>query len=97
MSTDNWGICPKCKQLKAKEVARKQQAIDASYGVVSSDESLAKLEKLRQLIITEDSYSLQEDYEIETDAEGTFAVLYRCHCDKCGFSFEFKHKKEVPL
>jgi len=97
MSADNWGVCPKCKQLKAKEVARKQQAIDASYGVVSSDEYMAKLGELRQLMITKDGYSLREDYEIDTNAEGTFSVSYRCHCDKCGFSFEFQHKKEVPL
>lgn len=83
MGADNWGVCPKCKEIAEKNIA-------SAYGKVSEDEYLAILDKNKKV-----ETSLREDYEIGVDSDGEFSISYSCHCSKCGFKFEYKYSQDV--
>lgn len=43
--------------------------------------------------LRDDDYTLREDYEVGMEANGLFSVVYTANCNKCGFSFMFKHSQ----
>ena len=83
MSADNWGICPKCYQSKFKKMKD-------SYGKVSQEEYLKMINRNPLLDAT-----LREDYEIWTDKDGTFNIIYNCHCEECNFTYKYKFEKNL--
>lgn len=92
MSANNWTICPKCEAEESKNAKEFSKKVEEAYGKVPVNEYL----KMREQYIepTLDS-TLREDYEVGV-WEGVFEVSYRCYCNICGYSFEYKHKQQLP-
>lgn len=94
MSADNWTQCPKCFQRHRLDRKEKLAAAKELYGKVPADEYAVALESSRTIPVNPEP-TLQEDYELGTEAEGGFAVRYGGHCEKCGFTFKFNHSEDA--
>lgn len=95
MSADNWAECPQCKRWEELDFADAEVELKNSYGKVSAEEYLAKRD---EVYAEKDSEStLREDWELGTDEDGEFYVIYRCHCDICKFKFEYKYDHKIPI
>lgn len=94
MSADNWGKCPKCKQLKEAEQVKAKADADASYGRIPAAEWTKLNRKANEPVKFDDT--LREDYETGI-YNGVFSVDYHGSCDRCGFKFSFKHEEQVKV
>jgi hypothetical protein len=94
MSAKNWSVCPKCVKLANAKTAQTIAEANKKYGTVSMDEFISLVEKLSGKQHLEET--LREDYQLGV-GNGTFQLNYHCHCDRCGFEFEYKHKESIPL
>ena len=94
MSSNSWSICPKCKvtQIERKERLRKKMAI--SYGKISA-EGYQKLYDEVTKPIELNEQTLRADYDIKTDEDGFFEVVYSAVCTECDFKFKFSSTKQV--
>ena len=95
MSADNWTECPRC--LKKEEAIKDELKLKAEseYGKIPKGEYLELLKKSEEPL--EAKQTLREDYEFWTNPEGEFIAHYRCHCDRCGFEYTFKHDKQLEI
>jgi hypothetical protein len=89
MGADNWGICPKCKHNREKEITVKEKKLESSYGSVALGKYQAMQAELETLKATKLIETLREDYEIRTDEDGEFMVSYGCKCNVCGWGHEY--------
>jgi hypothetical protein len=97
MSADAWRVCPRCEVKRQKEIEDGQAAVEAAYGNVHSEEYIRLISEQNQLETERAPETLREDYEIWMDEDGKFSVSYHGGCATCGFSFEYKFSKQVPL
>ncbi len=84
MSADNWAECPKCKV----ELKKKRREL---YGNVPESEYLAELDKIKNQEVN----TMREDYEVYTDASGSFIVSYSCFCEVCKFHFGYEYQQQI--
>ncbi len=93
MSADNWNLCPNCEIIENKRMEDKSKKLKAQYGKISQEEYTRKI-----LFSKEDNISLgknlREDYEFHLE-DGILEIVYVCHCNKCGFKFEFS--KDIDI
>lgn len=94
MSADNWTICPKCKLKHESDFAKKREKVRESYGKIPSNLFIASMEAVKEPPKLEET--LREDYCQGMSDDGTYLCSYGCSCDKCGFSFSFKHTENPP-
>lgn len=88
MSADNWRICPECLMVAETHQHNLAKEAQLAYGKVSSAEWEEMILKSRVNVDLDST--LREDYEIGTASTGKFFVHYKCRCEACGFSFEYK-------
>ncbi len=94
MGADNWAKCPKCQQLKEQRLNK----VNESYGQVPPEDYLRLVKEAEETGIHPRGRTdtpMREDWEIGTDESGIFSIDYSCHCDACGFEFEYKFEKGV--
>jgi len=84
MSADNWSVCPKCNKENVKK-------IQDSYGKIPPEEYLKLINETKGPY---EKFTLREDYSIHTREDGTFRIVYDCHCKKCGWGFEFNLEQD---
>ena len=89
MGADNWGICPKCKNLNDENNRKRVLDVGKKYGKIPAEEYIKLAAEANKPIKLETT--LREDYEIGTDLDGEFSVNYSCSCSVCGFKHQFKH------
>lgn len=90
MSAQNWRTCPKCSNDKNKEL----EEIKNLYGKIPHDDYHNRLEEAKKKI--DNSENLREDWEIFTVEEtNELKIYYGCSCEKCNFSFKFKHIESI--
>lgn len=93
MSADNWAICPRCKadaDTKQQQLAEK---IATSYGKIPEAEYLElRIQAESKPVLSE---TLREDYELCTNADGTFEVSYSCSCSRCGFRYSYGYSADT--
>jgi formylmethanofuran dehydrogenase subunit E len=98
MSADNWRVCPQCLNNYNNQMSKSKRELAESYEKISADQFMEK-----SLAITDkekigyDEETLMEYYEIQMDEDGEFSVDYSCHCDKCGFHFDYSDTKIVAI
>ena len=86
MSADNWTRCPRCDK-------RENDIKHNLYGKVPEEDYLAAVNEIKKAKTEE---NLREDYDIGV-FRNTFSVNYVCHCDKCGYHFEYEFGKELEI
>jgi hypothetical protein len=93
MSADNWAICPQCRIERETKSLKLKAAAAQAYGQVSAEEwkRLDDEAHARQ----EERTTLREDYELGVDSHGMFKVVFNAFCDKCKFSYSFKHSADA--
>lgn len=97
MSADNWAICPRCTDLREKEIEKAQSDLDASYGQVplaEFDDMRATVRKMREASLRS---TFREDYEIYGAEEGAVRVDYHGQCSTCGLSLKFQHEHALDI
>lgn len=93
MGADNWAVCPKCKRVAEASKEKERKHAQKSYGKVTPEE-WRELVRIAELPL-EMPTALREDYELGTNEDGLFYVIYRCSCQDCDFRHEFKHESQV--
>ena len=96
MGADNWGRCPQCKINDEKALQKRISETEKAYGKVPLD----KFEQMRDDLRKPAKLNLEtlrEDYEIGIGEDGKFYAIYSGSCDKCGFSFKFRHEEQREL
>ena len=95
MSADNWGFCPRCKDKALQEEDKLRTKIKQAYGKIPQEKYIELRDQLFNPV--EVIRTLREDYGIRTDEDGSFRIVYGCHCDKCGFKFSFNHTEQLKI
>ena len=97
MSADNWAVCPRCRVRRQARLSEQKVKLDAAYGAVA----LAEFDQMRSQYqaaeAAEVDATLREDYEIWTEEDGMFTVIYSCGCRECGFGFKFRHDEQQEV
>ena len=91
MSANNYTICPQCYKDRYIEMLNERKKLKNLYGNIPPDEFIRKTKQLENLEINTTLKSdLREDYEIGTNIDGFFYMSYKCSCDICHFTREYK-------
>ncbi len=95
MSADNWGQCPKCIMLVEKANKQALEKANEGYGKLPKEKYLELLKESEKPIPVDNT--LREDYEFYMPDDGEFEANYSCHCDKCGFKYDFNYKDKLDI
>ncbi|KKN16457.1 hypothetical protein LCGC14_0975660 [marine sediment metagenome] len=95
MSANNWAVCPQCMKNAEETQAENKVAVEASYGVIPSEEYAARREEAHEPIALD--CTMREDYEIAMNLLGEFNISYSASCSNCGFRFVHRTNRQVDL
>ena len=95
MTADNWRQCPRCIHIAEEEQDKLLKLVDESYGKVSANEYLQMVQETKRDISVDDT--LREDYQLGMDEFGVFSVEYKCHCNACGYRYEYSIEIDVGV
>ncbi len=98
MSSDNWGICPRCFANARFDYEAAQRTVQESYGTIPM-EDFEELQVALGEPPTEESmpYSLREYCEFSMSPSGGFYIYYGCSCEACDFKHDFTHTKQIEV
>lgn len=96
MSADRWNDCPNCARLADEARKQAKDLAAEQYGKIPADEWF-KLNAAANAPVVGAGATLREDWEIYGVTSGTLVVSYGCSCSVCGFSFDFRDEKVLPL
>lgn len=107
MSANCWVTCPKCKKNSDALYRDSHDAIfDELYTLYGKVPATVYETRRQQAVdafnnrcqtVIDLKATRREDGEFGVDADGQFYVEFSTSCNHCGWSFEFKHKEQVPL
>ena len=95
MSADYWRACPKCMKKKLEHIQAYSEYTKSVYGSISQSEYVDRIDREKAMREKEAEATLREDYEIRTDDNGMFSVIYSSHCERCGHEFKFKTQADT--
>ncbi len=87
------GECPRGWDDLVDRRNKLEQRIINEYGKIPKADFMALVEESREAIIA--AASLQENFEIKTEKNGSFFVGYKCKCISCGWFFNFEHTQQA--
>lgn len=93
MSATNYAICTPCEVRWNEETERAKADVVSQYGRVSRERYAEIVKRADEEFSA--SETLAEYYELWIDDDMKFHVRYSCHCDKCGFAYEFKTTEDT--
>lgn len=94
MSADNWTYCPRCTKSFFQKRKKFYQKIEDSYGTIPAIEYMDLIEKAKNPVKQEET--LREDYEIGHQ-NNEFYIIYKACCQKCDYTFKFKHEEIITI
>ena len=104
MSADRWSKCPFCVKKKEKEIQslkdKNIKIIGQKYGSVSIEQFEELKSKLKneekkleaQLLNEDDTYTVQEYFQLGLTDDGTFFVNYGAVCQVCKSQWVFEEE-----
>lgn len=92
MSANNWRHCRHCDQVAAETHRKRIDKAKKQYGKITPEAFIELMAKVNQPA-EDNEETLRENYEFWQGDDNSFNVSYRASCDKCGFTFSFKHSE----
>ena len=97
MSADNWAVCPRCKKVRATDLADIERRVAESYGTVPVEEFDAARDRLAEAQAAPVERTFREDYEVGVEEDGEFYVIYRGGCRECGLTHEYRYTDQLAV